>query len=150
MLGLNNEEGRESWPSMENLTCMSDTQNRCVLSANSFESPPPEISAALEVLAGKWTLIILCQLAKRMARFSELKKSIPGITQHMLTTSLRQLEANDLVQRTVYAEVPPRVEYQLTQHGRSLKPLIEALADWGRHHMENRKALGSKTQPVQR
>lgn len=68
----------------------------------------------------------------------------------MLTTSLRQLEANDLVQRTVYAEVPPRVEYQLTQHGRSLKPLIEALADWGRHHMENRKALGNKTQPVQR
>ena len=150
MLRLKNEEGRESWSSMENRTSRSTSENHCVLSANNFDSPPPEISAALEVLSGKWILMILCQLAKGTARFSRLKKSIPGITQHMLTTSLRELEENDLVQRTIYAEVPPRVEYQLTQHGRSLKPLIEALADWGRHHMDHRKTRDSKTQPIQR
>lgn len=150
MLRLENEEGKESCSSMENLTSLGVVQNRCVLSANNFKSPPPEISAALQALSGKWTLIILCQLAKGMARFSELKKSIPGITQHMLTTSLRELEANDLVQRTIYAEVPPRVEYQLTQHGRSLKPLIEALADWGRRHMEHRNMRNSTKHPSQK
>ena len=67
----------------------------------------------------------------------------------MLTTSLRELEGHDLVQRTVYAEVPPRVEYQLTPHGRSLKPLIEALADWGRHHIDHRKSNDGKKSPRQ-
>lgn len=56
----------------------------------------------------------------------------------MLTTSLRELEANDLVKRTIYAEVPPRVEYKLTEHGRTLRPLIEALANWGKHHMRHK------------
>jgi DNA-binding HxlR family transcriptional regulator len=127
---------------MENLTDENSNETTCALSTSNLDAPPPEISMALQVLSGKWTLIILCQLAKRTARFNELKKTIPGITQHMLTSSLRVLEANHLVQRTVYAEVPPRVEYQLTQHGRSLKPLIEALAVWGRHHIEHRKKFG--------
>ena len=132
---------------MENLTSGNTPERPCILNRSSFDAPPPEISAALQALSGKWTLTILCQLAKRLARFNELKKSIPGITQHMLTASLRELEANDLVQRTIYAEVPPRVEYQLTQHGRSLRPVIEALADWGRHHMEHRNNLEGKKRP---
>lgn len=84
--------------------------------------------------------MILCQLSKRVARFNELKRTIPGITQHMLTASLRELEANGIVKRTIYAEVPPRVEYQMTPHGRSLKPVIEALAHWGRLHLKQQAA----------
>ena len=110
-----------------------------MLDHDHLDSPPPEISAALKVLSGKWTLMILFQLSKRVSRFNELKRTIPGITQHMLTTSLRELEANDLVQRTIYAEVPPRVEYRMTPHGRSLKPVIEALAQWGSFHLKRQK-----------
>jgi len=147
MLEFITEEGWKRWCSMKNMTNGNTAETECALSANNLDAPPPEISMALEVLSGKWTLIILCQLAKRTARFNELRKTIPGITQHMLTSRLRELEANHLVQRTIYAEVPPRVEYQLTKHGRSLRPLIEALADWGRHHIEHIKNItnGQKT-----
>jgi DNA-binding HxlR family transcriptional regulator len=97
--------------------------------------PPAEISAALNVLDGKWTIVIIWQLIRRTARFNELKKAIPGITQHMLTSHLRELEADGIVARTVYAEVPPRVEYALTDHGRSLEPVIRSLAKWGGQHL---------------
>lgn len=130
---------------MENMTNARVSQTSCPMSGETLDAPPPEIAAALKILSGKWTLMILCQLAKRVARFNELKRTIPGITQHMLTTSLRELEANGIVQRTVYAEVPPRVEYRMTPHGRSLKPVIEALAHWGRLHLNQhapRKAKG--------
>ena len=125
--------------SMKNMTDKNVNDSNCVLDHDLLDSPPPEIRAALKVLSGKWTLMILCQLSKRVARFNELKRTIPGITQHMLTTSLRELEANGLVQRTIYAEVPPRVEYRMTPHGRSLKPLIEALAHWGSLHLKRQK-----------
>jgi DNA-binding HxlR family transcriptional regulator len=97
--------------------------------------PPPEINAALSVLGGKWTIVIIWQLIRRTTRFNELKKAIPGITQHMLTSHLRDLEADGIVARTVYAEVPPRVEYALTGHGRSLEPVIRSLATWGGQHL---------------
>lgn len=113
----------------------SETQSRMSV----LGSPSPEIRAALKVLSGKWTLMILCQLSKRTARFNELRRTIPGITQHMLTSSLRDLEGAGVVNRTVYAEVPPRVEYAMTAHGRSLKPVIEALAHWGRLHLGRRR-----------
>lgn len=125
---------------MKNMTVKASKTMSCVLERDLLDGPPPEIQAALKVLSGKWTLMILCQLAKRVARFNELKRTIPGITQHMLTTSLRELEANGLVQRTIYAEVPPRVDYQLTPHGRSLKPVIEAMAHWGSLHLKRQKA----------
>ena len=123
---------------MKKMTKDDIVDGQCALGSTDLDAPPPEISAALKVLSGKWTLIILCQLAKRTARFNELKKTIPGITQHMLTASLREVEANGLVKRTIYAEVPPRVEYRLTPHGRSLRPVIEALANWGRIHLKRR------------
>jgi DNA-binding HxlR family transcriptional regulator len=97
--------------------------------------PPPEINAALRVLGGKWTIMIIWQLIRRTTRFNELKKAIPGITQHMLTSHLRDLEADGIVARTVYAEVPPRVEYALTDHGRSLEPVMRSLATWGGQHL---------------
>jgi DNA-binding HxlR family transcriptional regulator len=123
---------------MKKMTDNIENGPSCTIGTGTLEAPPPEISAALKVLSGKWTLMILCQLAKRVARFNELKKTIPGITQHMLTTSLRELEANGLIQRTIYAEVPPRVDYRMTPHGRSLKPVIEALAHWGRLHLKQK------------
>jgi DNA-binding HxlR family transcriptional regulator len=125
---------------MKMMTIGDVSQTSCPIGRDVLDAPPPEISAALKVFSGKWTLMILCQLSKRVARFNELKRTIPGITQHMLTASLRELEANGIVQRTVYAEVPPRVEYRMTPHGRSLKPVIEALADWGRLHLKQQAA----------
>jgi DNA-binding HxlR family transcriptional regulator len=101
--------------------------------------PPPEISAALRVLGGKWTIVIIWQLIRRTTRFNELKKAIPGITQHMLTSQLRDLEADGIVVRKVYAEVPPRVEYALTDHGRSLEPVVRSLAQWGGQHLATKQ-----------
>lgn len=131
---------------MKKLTVKDISNTSCPMDKDVLDAPPPEIAAALKVLSGKWTLMILCQLSKRVARFNELKRTIPGVTQHMLTASLRELEANGIVQRTVYAEVPPRVEYRLTPHGRSLKPVIEALAHWGRIHLKLQSArIGKKS-----
>jgi DNA-binding HxlR family transcriptional regulator len=107
--------------------------------------PPPEIMAAFQVLSGKWTLIVLCHLSKGTYRFNELKRAIPGVTQHMLTGTLRELETNRLIQRTIFPEVPLRVEYELSAHGRSLRPVIEALFDWGRLHLDELDRLEKKT-----
>jgi len=107
--------------------------------------PPPEIMAAFQVLSGKWTLIVLCHLSKGTYRFNELKRAIPGVTQHMLTGTLKELETNRLIQRTIFPEVPLRVEYQLSAHGRSLRPVIEALFDWGRLHLDELDRLEKKT-----
>lgn len=126
---------------MKNVTTKNSTVALCPLNHGKLDAPPPEIKAALKVLSGKWTLMILCQLTKRVVRFNELKRTIPGITQHMLTSSLRELEANGIIQHTIYAEVPPRVEYKMTPHGRSLKPVIEALADWGSLHLKRTKLV---------
>lgn len=89
---------------------------------------------ALGVLAGKWKGDILWQLVQRKHRFGELRQAIPGVTQHMLTTQLRDLEANGLVKRTVYPEVPPRVEYEMTPSARALKPVFDELFRWSQEH----------------
>jgi DNA-binding HxlR family transcriptional regulator len=91
---------------------------------------PVEIT--LKLIGSKWKLLILRNLLNRsIQRFSELARSINGISQKMLTQHLRQMEADEIVLRTVYAEVPPRVEYSLTDKGKSLKPIIDAMHDWG-------------------
>jgi DNA-binding HxlR family transcriptional regulator len=89
---------------------------------------------ALGALTGKWKGEILWQLAQRQHRFGELRRAIPGITQHMLTVQLRELEADGLVRRTVYAEVPPRVEYEVTESAKALRPVFEQLFQWWRQH----------------
>jgi DNA-binding HxlR family transcriptional regulator len=89
-----------------------------------------EMRRAFALLSGKWKLEIMWLLNQRIYRFGELRKAIPGITQHMLTAPLRELEADGLVLRTVFAEVPPRVEYEITSKARGLGPTMEALMAW--------------------
>ncbi|MBA1345281.1 helix-turn-helix domain-containing protein [Rhizobium sp. WYCCWR 11146] len=89
-----------------------------------------EMRRAFALLSGKWKLEIMWLLHQRIHRFGELRKAIPGITQHMLTAQLRELEADGLVSRTIFAEVPPRVEYEITQKARGLGPTMEALTTW--------------------
>lgn len=93
-----------------------------------------EFDAALRMLTGKWKGEILYRLTQRTHRFGELKRAIPGITQHMLTAQLRELEADGLIERTVFAEVPPRVEYTVTDAARALRPVFEALLRWSQEH----------------
>src|SRR5438034_102708 len=88
------------------------------------------------LLSGKWKLEIMWLLNQRIYRFGELRKAIPGVTQHMLTAQLRELEADGLVSRTVFAEVPPRVEYAITPKARGLGPTMEALTAWWRKYGE--------------
>src|SRR5882672_5319634 len=89
-----------------------------------------EMRRTFALLSGKWKLEILWLLNQRVHRFGELRKAIPGITQHMLTAQLRELEADGLVARTVFAEVPLRVEYAITPKARGLGPTMKALAAW--------------------
>ncbi|AZD16398.1 MULTISPECIES: winged helix-turn-helix transcriptional regulator [Pseudomonas] len=89
-----------------------------------------EMRRAFALLSGKWKLEIMWLLNQRIYRFGELRKAISGITQHMLTAQLRELESDGLVSRTVFAEVPPRVEYEITAKARALGPTMEALAIW--------------------
>lgn len=103
-------------------------ENKKMLSSECFE-----IYAA-NLISGQWTLAICCYLANGKLRFGELKKIIPGITERMLTLHLKKMEANRLVRRTVYAEVPPRVEYELTTSGHQLLPIIKQLEAWGKEH----------------
>nr|WP_263326972.1 helix-turn-helix domain-containing protein [Neobacillus sp. Marseille-Q6967] len=93
------------------------------------------VDDALGILVGKWKPIILLHLMKSgTQRFSELKRSMPGITQKMLTNQLRELEDEDIIQRVVYPQVPPKVEYSITDYGRSLEPILEAMHEWGTKH----------------
>ena len=95
------------------------------------------VEASLEIIVGKWKPIILLYLLHGgTKRFGELKKLIPGITQRMLTMQLRELEEEDIILRQVYAEVPPRVEYSITEYGRSLYPILEQIHEWGAAHLE--------------
>lgn len=89
---------------------------------------------ASTIIGGQWTLAICCYLINGKHRFGELKRCLPNITERMLTLQLRKLEEDKIVSRTVYAEVPPRVEYELTPIGYKLEPIIKALASWGIEH----------------
>jgi DNA-binding HxlR family transcriptional regulator len=97
--------------------------------------PPPEIAATLSVLGGKWKVLILWQLMRRPCRFNELRRAAPGVSQHMLTHSLRELKSEGIITRTVLPEAPPRVEHALSEHGRSLGDVVGALAQWGARHL---------------
>lgn len=103
----------------------------------------PEAYAS-NIIGGQWTLVICSWLLNGKLRFGELKKHLPNITERMLTLQLRKLEENKIVKRTVYAEVPPRVEYELTSIGQALRPVIKELENWGDEH----KKLISELQQV--
>ena len=100
----------------------------------SYDRVACPVEATLELIGGKWKGIVLYYLLDGRLRFSELKRQIGCVTQRMLTKQLRELEADGLINRIVYAEVPPKVEYELTEEGKSLKPIIAALKKWGEAH----------------
>lgn len=95
------------------------------------ELPACPVETTLMLIGDKWKVLILRDLLPGTKRFSELKKSIGTVSQKVLTAQLRDMERNGLVNRKVYPEVPPRVEYSLTELGRSLKPILDAMWDWG-------------------
>jgi len=96
---------------------------------------------AVDILGGRWKLLILYKLEKRTKRFSELKKHLPNITDRMLTLHLQELEKHGLIIRTVYAEVPPKVEYELSESARLLAPIWKQLEQWGEMHKANQDNL---------
>ncbi len=93
--------------------------------------PVCPVETTLTLISDKWKVLILRDLLSGTKRFGELKKSIGGVSQKVLTTQLRQMEDSGLLNRTVYPEVPPRVEYTLTELGYSLKPVLDAMGSWG-------------------
>lgn len=100
------------------------------------------VEATLELIGGKYKALILWHLADGKLRFSELRKAVSGATAKMLTQQLRELEADQLVHREVYPVIPPKVEYSLTETGRSLMPILVAMRDWGAGYLR-----GKDTEP---
>lgn len=94
------------------------------------------LEAAMDVMGGKWKVTVLFRLLENTRRFNELRRLLPNVTQRMLTTQLRDLESDGLINRKVYAEVPPRVEYSLTPLGKTLEPLLRELYHWGERFKE--------------
>lgn len=101
--------------------------------------PPCPVEVTLSLIGNRWKCLILRDLLSGTKRFGELKKSVKGITQKVLTSNLREMEASNLLVRRVYAEVPPRVEYTLTKTGMSLRPILEAMFIWGSEYREKIK-----------
>ena len=95
------------------------------------ELPACPVATTVQLIGSKWKLLILRNLLARPWRFNELKKNLEGISQKVLTDSLRSLEEDGIVTRTVYPEVPPRVEYSLSELGESMRPIISAMEQWG-------------------
>lgn len=93
--------------------------------------PACPVETTLTLISDKWKVLIIRDLLSGTRRFGELKRSLGGVSQKVLTSQLRQMEESGLLTRTVYPEVPPRVEYTLTELGYSLRPVLEALRDWG-------------------
>lgn len=102
--------------------------------------PHCPVGATMKVLSGKWKIWILFMLSERTMRFSELQRLKPGLTQRMLTTHLRELEQDGIITRTVYPVVPPKVEYALSEIGKTLKPVLEQLQSWGACYIQKMEA----------
>jgi DNA-binding HxlR family transcriptional regulator len=94
------------------------------------------VEAALDVIGGKWKVVILCWLKEEVHRFGALRRRIPGVSERMLTQQLRELERDGIVHRKVFPEVPPKVEYSLTAFGETLRPLLVLLNGWGEKHLK--------------
>jgi DNA-binding HxlR family transcriptional regulator len=94
------------------------------------------VEAALEVIGGKWKPLILWALGDNVMRFGELQKGLPGVNAKMLTKQLRELEEDGVITRTIYPEIPPRVEYAITDFGKTLIPILQALCNWGAQYLD--------------
>lgn len=98
------------------------------------------VEATLEVIGGKWKVVILFHLFHDGThRFAEMRRKIPGVSERMLTQQLRELEEDGIVHREVYPEVPPKVEYSLTNYGKTLRPIAKVMCEWGQKHMQRIK-----------
>ena len=95
------------------------------------------IQITLNVIGGKWKPIILWHLLENKKRFSELQRSIVGVSQKILTSQLRELESDLIIHREVYKQIPPKVEYWVTEYGKTLQPILENIGDWGEKHRHN-------------
>lgn len=116
-------------------------------------SPGCAVEATVTLIDGKWKCVILYHLLSGTLRFNQLRKLVPCATQRVLTAQLRQLEADGLVTRIVYPEVPPKVEYLLSERGRSLEPVLRALGAWGEDHInlfrkDGRAELGTNKEEL--
>jgi DNA-binding HxlR family transcriptional regulator len=98
------------------------------------------VEGTLSLIDGKWKIVVLYKLLRGTLRFNELRRLIPNVTQRMLTHQLRELEADGLIIRTVYAQVPPRVEYSLSARGQSLEPVLMAMKEWGDTNLSSQEA----------
>lgn len=103
------------------------------------ELPACPVATTVQLIGSKWKLLILRNLLARPWRFNELKKNLEGISQKVLTDSLRSMEEDGIITRTVYPEVPPRVEYALSELGESMRPIIFAMEQWGNEYKESRQ-----------
>jgi DNA-binding HxlR family transcriptional regulator len=101
------------------------------------ELPECPVATTVSLIGSKWKLLIIRNLLQRPWRFNELKKDLNGISQKVLTDSLRSMEEDGLITRTVYPEVPPRVEYALSDLGQTLKPILDAMVIWGDNYKKN-------------
>lgn len=119
----------------ENMVTCNETNDKCDLK---YSCP---VEATLGVIGGKWKPLILWQLKEDILRYNSLQQTIPGISPKMLTKQLRELEEDGLVRRKMYPEIPPRVEYSLTDFGKTVIPVLEALAQWGSRYMEQKYIL---------
>lgn len=108
------------------------------------------VEATMEIIGGKWKAIILCHLRHDTMRTSELRRAIPQITQKMLTQQLRELEDDGIVYRHVYDQVPPKVEYSLTERGESLNKILNQLCSWGEENIDERRANGESIELIHR
>lgn len=123
--------------------------NDCNQTCGSLSSYDPEkdipctgtcpVSTTISLIGGKWKILILWQLRNKIRRYGELQRLIPGVTKKMLTQQLRELEDDGLIHRKVYAEVPPKVEYSLTETGQSLQPIIDVVYEWGAEYLEKKQ-----------
>ncbi|MCA0754212.1 helix-turn-helix transcriptional regulator [Paenibacillus sp. N4] len=108
-----------------------------------------KVESALEIFVGKWKPVILFHLfTNGTMRFSELQKAMPDITKKMLTSQLRELEYHNIVHREIYRQIPPKVEYSITEYGKKLTPLIKALGEWGMAHVQHLKELYGEERSV--
>ena len=98
------------------------------------ELPACPVATTVQLIGSKWKLLIMRNLMARPWRFNELRKDLDGVSQKVLTDSLRAMESDGIITRTVYPEVPPRVEYALSELRKSMRPIIEAMAEWGRNY----------------
>ncbi|WP_336763380.1 helix-turn-helix domain-containing protein [Asaia sp. VD9] len=112
-------------------------------------SPGCAVEATLELIDGKWKGVILFHLLQGTLRFNALRKLLPNATQRMLTMQLRELEEDGFIHREIYPQVPPKVEYSLTGHGRTLEPVILALKSWGDTHTGFGKSKRAPVAPEQ-